>query len=130
MKRSASFAVVTPVAMMLAGTGCATAPALEPGAPLEVRAQPLPPYQVHEECVALLPGDRLRYRFTAQAPIAFDIRFHDGKAVVMPVTREGVVTDAGVFAPIVAREYCLTWEAGAAGTTLDYSVHLVRPRDR
>jgi len=29
-------------------------------------------------------------------------------------------------APQVAQDYCLTWEAGAEGTPLDYTVRLVR----
>ncbi len=112
--------------MLLALAACAATPAIAPGKPLEVRAHPLPPYQVHEECASLRPGDRLHYRFESTAPLAFNIHYHEGRAVVMPVTRERATADEGTFAPLVARDYCLMWEAGAEGTTIDYSVRLTR----
>jgi hypothetical protein len=111
---------------LLALASCVAVPAIDPGRPLEVRAHPLPPYQVHEECASLRHGDRLHYRFESTAPLAFNIHFHEGKAVVMPVTRERVTADEGTFVPLVAQEYCLMWEAGAQGTTIDYAVRLSR----
>lgn len=113
-------------AVLLALPGCAAAPAIEPGKPLEVRAHPLPPYEVHEECASLRPGDRLHYRFESKAPLAFNIHYHEGKAVVMPVTRERATADEGTFVPLAAHVYCLMWEAGAEGTTIDYAVRLTR----
>ena len=114
--------------LSLAQGGCAAAPGLASGAPLEVRDRPLPPYQMHEECASLVPGDRLRYRFESTAPLAFNIHYHEGKAVVMPVTRERVSADEGTFAPLVAHDYCLTWEAGAQGAMVDYTVQVMRGR--
>ncbi len=118
------------LAAALALAGCATPPGIEPGRPLEVEARPLPPYESHEECVALAPGDRLQYRFESTAPLAFNIHYHEGKAVVMPVTRERVRADEGTFAPLVAQDYCLMWEAGAQGTTIAYTLRLTRGRPR
>lgn len=111
---------------LLALASCAAAPAIDPGKPLAVRAHPLPPYQVHEECASLRPGDRLHYRFESTAPLAFNIHFHDGKAMVIPLSRERVTADEGTFMPLVAQDYCLSWEAGAQGTTIDYAVRLTR----
>ncbi len=113
-------------AMLLALAGCAATPAIEPGKPLEVRAHPLPPYEIHEECASLHPGDRLHYRFESRAPLAFNIHYHEGKAVVMPVTRERATADEGTFVPLGAHVYCLMWEAGAEGTTVDFAVRLTR----
>jgi hypothetical protein len=124
------FAVAIAGAMLLALAACAATPAIEPGKPLEVRAHPLPPYQVHEECASLRPGDRLHYRFESTAPLAFNIHYRDGKAVVMPVTRERVTADEGTYVPLAAHDYCLTWEAGAEGTTIDYSVRLTQGSGR
>jgi hypothetical protein len=117
-------------ALALALAGCATPPRIEPGRPLAVDSWPLPPYESHEECVALAPGDRLQYRFESTAPLAFNIHYHEGKAVVMPVTRERVSADEGTFAPLVAQDYCLMWEAGAQGTTIAYTLHLTRGRPK
>lgn len=118
--------VVIAGAMLLALAGCAATPAIEPGKPLDVRAHPLPPYEVHEECASLRPGDKLHYRFESKAPLAFNIHYHEGKAVVMPVTRERATADEGTFVPLIAHVYCLMWEAGAEGTTIDYAVRLTR----
>jgi len=105
---------------------CAAQPAIVPGKPLVVKAHPLPPYQIHEECVKLARGDRLEYTFSAEAPLKFNIHYHEGKAVVMPVTRDNVNADGGEFTALTAQEYCLMWEAGAKGTPLDYTVRLRR----
>jgi phosphodiesterase/alkaline phosphatase D-like protein len=119
-------AVAIAGALLLALAACAATPAIEPGKPLEVQAHPLPPYQVHEECASLHPGDRLFYRFESKAPLAFNIHYREGKAVVMPVTRERATADEGTFVPRAAHDYCLMWEAGAEGTTIDYSMRLTR----
>ena len=107
-------------------TGCATAAAPAPNVPVGVKGQAIAPYALHEECVKLVPGDRLEYHFTAGAPLHFNIHYHEGKAVVLPVSRDGVRTDSGVFQPKAAQDYCLMWEAGATATTIDYHFVLRR----
>ena len=105
---------------------CAAQPTIVPGKPLEVKARPLPPYQMHEECGKLLAGDRLEYAWQAKAPLKFNIHYHEGKAVIMPVTRDDVKSDSAEFKALIPQDYCLTWEAGAQGTLLDYRVRLIR----
>ena len=102
---------------------CAPAP-ITADAPKAVAGHPLPPYEVHEECVELKPGDRLDYTFESTAPVDFNIHYHEGSAVAMPVVREKSRGDAGVFAPPLAHHYCLMWEAGAAGALIDYRMRL------
>jgi hypothetical protein len=123
-------AIVVAAGLSLSSAGCAAPPRIEPGHPLEVDAHPLPPYQIHEECVSLVPGDRLQYRFESKAPLAFNIHYHEGKAVVMPVTRERVSSDEGTFVPLAAHDYCLMWEAGVEGTTIAYTLRLTRGRPK
>jgi len=130
MRCRTPLAALAALTLPLAQVGCATSTPLESGKPLEVRAQPLPPYQVHEECVSLVPGDRLHYRFESTAPIAFNIHYHDGKVVVMPVTHERIHADDSTFTPLVAQHYCLMWEAGAQGAVVDYSLRLVHGTPR
>lgn len=72
------------------------------------------------------PGDRLVYRFTAQRPVAFNIHYHEGKTVIMPVSRDDAMADDGTFQPLIAQEYCLMWEAGREGAILDYRILLRR----
>jgi len=104
---------------------CATA-TIDPETPKSVQRLGIAPYQAHEECVQLVPGDRLEYRFEAGAPLAFNIHYHEGKTVVMPLSRENTREESGVYAPHLAQHYCLMWEAGRQGTTLDYRVRLKR----
>jgi hypothetical protein len=103
--------------------GCGVAP-VTADAPKSVAGYPLPPYQSHDECVRLAPGDRLEYAFEASEPLAFDIRYREGAAVVAPVVREPSRMDAGMFVARIARDYCLMWEAGAAGALIDYRLRL------
>lgn len=114
------------LAMALPLAGCATQPSIMPGKILEVKAHPLPPYQMHEECAELLAGDRLEYSYDARAPLDFNIHYHEGKAVIMPLSRDKLKSDRGEFKVLIEQEYCLMWEAGAGGTPLDYSVRLIR----
>ena len=111
----------------LAFCGC-TAPAITADAPKTVRARPLPSYQIHEECFRLEPGDRVEYGFASTEPVEFNLHYHAGSAVVMPVAREGSLEDAGIYAAMFAHDYCLMWEAGPAGAMIDYRIR-IKPRD-
>ncbi len=108
----------------LALAGCATPNAAD--APKIVQGYLLPSFQIHEECLALKPGERVEYRFESTEPVDFNIHYHEGKAVVMPLVREKAREDAGMYSVRIAQDYCLMWEAGAAGAVLDYRVR-VRP---
>lgn len=114
------------LAMALPLAACAAQPSIAPGKILEVKAHPLPPYQMHEECAALKTGDVIEYSYDAKAPLDFNIHYHEGKAVVIPLSRDKLATDRGTFKVLVDQEYCLMWEAGAGGTPLDYRVRLIR----
>jgi hypothetical protein len=107
--------------------GC-TAPGITADAPKTVRAHPLPSYQIHEECFQLEPGDRVEYGFASTEPVGFNLHYHAGSAVVMPVAREGSLEDAGIYVAMIAHDYCLTWEAGPAGAMIDYRIR-IKPRD-
>ena len=109
----------------LASYGCVAAP-ISAHAPKVVRGQPLAPYEMHEECLRLEPGDRADFTFESTEPIDFNVHYHEGKTILMPLVREKTRGDAGVFAPWVAQDYCLMWEAGPAGALLDYRVRLKR----
>jgi hypothetical protein len=102
-------------------TGCASAPA-RLQAPKAVFGLELAPYATVEECVALEPGERIAYRFESRLPVAFNVHFHDNNAVILPLTRDGTTSESGDFAADRKQLYCLTWEAGAEGSVLDYRV--------
>ncbi len=117
------------LALLPAVPACAAPEApLRPGVPLEVRGERLEPYGAREVCARLAEGDRLDYAFTTLAPVSFNIHYHEGNAVLMPVTRDGATSDSGVFRAAVPQDYCLMWEAGAEGTPLDFRVKLLPAR--
>jgi len=112
-------------ALALTLAACASAPA-GPDAPREVSGQNIAPYAAHEECLKLAAGDRLDYRFTSSSAVAFNIHYHDRSVIVMPVVREGVTADSGIFQPSAAQEFCLMWEAGAVPVLVTYRVAVRR----
>ena len=61
---------------------------------------------------ALEPGDRVEYAFESSEPVDFNVHYHEGKTVVMPVVRERTREDAGIYAAQIAHDYCLMWEPG------------------
>ena len=102
---------------------CAT-DTITPGQPKVVRGLPLTPYDIHEECLRLADGDRVEYDFDTTEPVAFNLHYHEGNAVLAPIVRENVHTDSGIYVARFAQDYCLMWEAGPAGAMLDYRVRL------
>ncbi len=101
--------------------GCATAPG-RLVAPRAVFGIDLAPYAALEECMALEAGERVGYRFDAKLPVAFNVHFHDGNAVIMPVTRNRTTAESGDFSADRSQVYCLTGEAGADGSVIDYRI--------
>jgi hypothetical protein len=89
-----------------------------------VRNHGMSPYVVHEECLRVTPGEKIEYYFTSTFPLNFNIHYREGGTVVMPIVKDRVTEDAGIYAPRIAQDYCLMWEAGATGATIDYGVRL------
>ena len=86
----------------------------------------LPGYAIHEECMALERDERIAYRFNAQPPVSFNIHYHEGNAVILPIDIASTTEESGVFLADSARGYCLMWEAGPQGSRLDYRVQPLR----
>jgi hypothetical protein len=116
---------VLPVLVVL--EACATPPA--PLVAPRVRSGvELAPFAEHMECMALENGERVTYRFAALAPVAFSIQLREDSAVIIPVEIKSTVGEEGDFAAQDGGSYCLTWEAGALGSVIEYRVQPVRPR--
>jgi hypothetical protein len=112
------------LALGLALAGCA-GESIVADAPRAVTDQAIAPYEVHEECARLAVGDRLDYRFDAQAPVTFHLYYQEGTTFLSPITREDVTEASGVFLAREARRYCLRWEAGRQGAIISYRVRLL-----
>jgi hypothetical protein len=108
-------------------TACASEPPLAIDRPKVVHGQDIAPYAIHEECLHLAVGDRLDFDFTSNEPVDFNIHYHEGGVVLMPIVRDKTRQDSGLFVPLIAQDYCLMWEAGAAGALVDYRLSLRLP---
>ena len=106
---------------------CACTTPITADSPKTVHAQPIAPYEWHEECLHLGVGDRVEFAFEATEPVDFNVHYHEGKTVIMPISRDKTRADAGVFVSPAEQDYCLMWEAGAAGALLDYRLRLRAP---
>ena len=56
----------------------------------------------------------------------FNIHYQEGNSVIMPLVRDKATEDDDTFRPLVARDYCLTWQAGREGAIIDYRILLNR----
>ncbi len=118
-------AVAVALVAALGTVACATAPdRLE--VPKVVVGLDISPYAVYEQCVLLQAGQRIGYLFRATAPLAFNIHFHDGNAVIEPISTASTQGESGEFGADRDQTYCLMWEAGASGSVLDYRVERLR----
>jgi len=97
-------------------------------APRVVSGMDLVPFAVHEDCMALATAERIADQFTAQPPVAFNIHFHEGNAVILPIDIASTVDESDTFAADRTQGYCLMWEAGPQGSHLAYRVQPVAPR--
>jgi hypothetical protein len=121
-----AIATVRPTLVVAALASCAATP-LGRNVPHAVDKLALTPFASTETCVDLAAGDRLDYRYEASEPVHFDIRYREGGAVVAPILRERSRHDSGIFEARLRQRYCLEWEAGAAGATLDYVIEIRGP---
>ncbi len=84
----------------------------------------LAPYEAYEDCADLVAGDRLDYRFESTEPVKFTIYYRDGGARVAPINRDGTLSESGVLAARIAARYCLSWEADASGSLVNYRANV------
>ncbi|MEP6998200.1 MAG: hypothetical protein ABI900_11145 [Betaproteobacteria bacterium] len=118
-------ALAVALAAALGSVACASAPE-RLDAPKVVVGLEIAPYAVHEECVALQAGQRIGYLFRAAVPLAFNIHFHDGNAVIEPISSAHTQGESGEFTADRDQTHCLMWEAGAGGSVLEYRVERLR----
>lgn len=106
----------------LVAAGCATPDPYRLEGPRSGAGVALPPYAMREECFTLHPDERVDFYFTSSAPVAFNLHYHDAKAVVMPIERKATQAESGEFVADRDQAYCLMWEAGAEPALLDYRI--------
>ena len=117
------------IAVLALAAGCATAPP-DPDATLAYDGFEIAPYGAHEACLKLGEGDRVDWRFESRAPVDFNLHYHEGKSVIMPLTLLASYGSAGIFPVIVPHDYCAMWEAGPQGAIVSYRIRPIRAAKR
>jgi hypothetical protein len=64
---------------------------------------------MHEECMHLAAGEKRHWSWRSDAPVDFNIHYHEGDDVRFPVKRDGMRGDGGTFTAQVAQDYCWMW---------------------
>ena len=118
----AALAVIVPVLTAGAGAGAGEKAAggkIAGGKIDWKRELTLAPGEVKEACVALAAGAEIRYRFSAGAPLAFNIHYHDkADGVHYPVRRGRVQALAERFTAVAKHSYCLMWTNRSEGVVV------------
>lgn len=105
--------------------GCTTTPQ-DPDAPHAFLGFEIAPYGIHETCFKLADGDRLDWRFESRQPVDFNVHYHEGNSVIMPLSLLASYGSSGVLPVIVPHDYCAMWEAGPAGAVVSYHIKPLR----
>ena len=79
----------------------------------------LEPAKVHEECMRLGKGEKRKFHWKSDAPVDFNVHYHEGPEVFYPLKRDGARGDSGTFTAKIAQEYCWMWTARAAAAKVE-----------
>lgn len=107
MPRSLLYPAARRIALATSGAALL---ALPPSATAATLALQIAQGKFEEHCVKLAGGESLKYRFKADAPLAFNIHHHRGHEVLYPIKRDAVLRLSGKFMAPAADDYCLMWE--------------------
>lgn len=68
-----------------------------------------------EVCGKLTAGGAVAWRYQADAPLDFNIHYHQGKKVVMPDKRDATAAAQGTLKVARTEDYCWMWTNKSAG---------------
>ena len=109
------------VTLLIPALAAATTAALGPFG-LEVPARGF-----DEHCIRLDAGEHVRYRFSANGEVDFNIHYHRGSEVYYPVKAAASRSADATFTAPHADTYCLMWERkGEGAVRVDGSVERAR----
>jgi hypothetical protein len=74
------------------------------------RTLPVQPAKFVEVCGKLSKGESIKWSFTGQQPLNFNIHYHEGKKVVFPVKHDNTTSLDGTLVVQVDQAYCWMWE--------------------
>ena len=82
--------------------------------------------KVHEECMRLAAGDKRAFHWKSDAPVDFNVHYHQGKEVFFPVKRDAMRGDGGTFTAKIAQDYCWMWTAKNAPARVEGGIELAK----
>ena len=88
--------------------------------------QDIAPGKFAEVCGKLNRDQAIRWSFQANAPLNFNIHYHEGPTVVIPVQRAASLGGTGIYHVTLAHDYCAMWETGPLGTAVSYRVRPIK----
>lgn len=68
-----------------------------------------------ELCGKLVPGDAIRWQFTASAPADFNIHYHVGKEAEFPAKQAQTRSGQDILRVAVREDYCWMWSNKSSG---------------
>jgi hypothetical protein len=104
--------VMTTRSIALACLVCAATAAhgAEPATPGDYEFR-MPAGKSHEICTPLKKGEGIEFTFQTDAPVDFNVHYHDKSKVVMPLDVPGVMRQTHRVVAKVSNTYCMMWTA-------------------
>ena len=87
--------------------------------------QDIAPGKFGEVCGKLAKGQSVRWRFQADAPLNFNIHYHEDKKVEYPARQDGVRESQGTLPVPLDQDYCWMW-VNKSGVVISLQVQLSR----
>ena len=81
----------------------------------------LPVKRYYEKCVDVSDSQQLQYSFNSQAPLSFNLHYHDEGVIHYPVKEDSIDELENIFQPEKRGYYCLMWgNSGEKEVEMDY----------
>ncbi len=85
--------------------------------------------KIEEPCFAMALADRLEWEFSSDAPLDFNLHYHQEDAIFFPVDKKNLDQDQDVFIATGSRQYCMMWtNRGERPSGLRYRYRLYRSK--
>jgi hypothetical protein len=85
----------------------------------------VPDQGVVEACEKLTAGAKVHWLYEADAPLDFNVHYHQGKKVRMPVRKDRTAKAEALFKAPTAQEYCWMW-TNKSGAPVQLTLQLRR----
>jgi len=81
----------------------------------------LPVKRYYEKCVDVSDSQQLQYSFNSQAPLSFNLHYHEEGVIHYPVKEDSIDELENIFQPEKRGYYCLMWRnSGEKAVQMEY----------